>query len=126
MSYYALRPDAFRFLRTLAVDPSFDWMTWASSDEAQHLRNPAALATATTEQLVKLMTWVVRSDRFSEGSFEGAYESGVLRAIIDRCVELAGPGRATMNEDEKLDVLRRVAKGFDQHDLDAIMQHFTN
>jgi taurine dehydrogenase small subunit len=31
-----------------------------------------------------------------------------------------------VGETEKLDVLRRVARGFDQHDLDAIMEHFTN
>src|SRR4051794_24515432 len=31
-----------------------------------------------------------------------------------------------MNDDGKVDVLRRIAKGFDQHDLDAIMEHFTD
>jgi len=31
-----------------------------------------------------------------------------------------------VNDAEKLEVLRRVAQGFDQHDLDAIMEHFTD
>ena len=31
-----------------------------------------------------------------------------------------------MSDEQKLDVLRRVARGFDQHDLDAIMEHFTD
>jgi taurine dehydrogenase small subunit len=31
-----------------------------------------------------------------------------------------------VNDEAKLEILRRVAKGFDQHDLDAIMEHFTD
>lgn len=89
MPYYVFSSAAREFLATLVVDPSVDWPAWASTEEAQHLREPAAIAAATPEQLVKLMTWIVRSDRFSEGSIAGAYESGVLRAIIARAAQLA-------------------------------------
>lgn len=86
---------AREFLATLVVDPSVDWPAWASTAEAQRLRDVAAVADATPEQLVKLMTWIVRSDRFVEGSIEGAYESGVLGAIIARAAELAKERDAT-------------------------------
>jgi Family of unknown function (DUF6508) len=89
MPYYVFSSAAREFLTTLVVDPAVDWPAWASTEEAQRLRDAAALAGATPEQLVKLMTWIVRSDRFSEGSIAGAYESGVLRAIISRAADLA-------------------------------------
>jgi ketosteroid isomerase-like protein len=31
-----------------------------------------------------------------------------------------------MDRDERLDVLRAIARGFDEHDLDAIMEHFSD
>jgi hypothetical protein len=89
MPYYMFSSSAREFLATLVVDPSVDWPAWASTEEAGRLREPAAIATASPELLVKLMTWIVRSDRFSEGSIAGAYESGVLRAIIARAARLA-------------------------------------
>lgn len=95
MPYYVFSSAAREFLATLVVDPSVDWPAWASTAEAQRLRDVAAVADATPEQLVKLMTWIVRSDRFVEGSIEGAYESGVLGAIIARAAELAKERDAT-------------------------------
>ena len=47
-----------------------------------------ALATATPDELRKLLTAIVRSDRFTEGSFAGAYESGLLLAIARRAAKL--------------------------------------
>jgi Family of unknown function (DUF6508) len=88
MPYFVFSSAAREFLAALVVDPSVDWPQWAETYEAKRLRDPAAVAGATPNQLVKLMTWVVRSDRFVEGSLEGAYESGLLRAIIDRCAML--------------------------------------
>ncbi len=63
----------------------FDWGTWLQTPEGQALRDdPDALAAATPDQLAMLLTAVIRSDRFVEGSIEGAYESGLLLRIARR------------------------------------------
>jgi len=43
-----------------------------------------------TGAAVSLLTTIIRGDRFSEGELAGAYESGMLRAIVRRAAELAG------------------------------------
>ena len=63
----------------------FDWPTWLASDDGRALRDdPSAIATATPDQLGWLLTAIVRSDRFTEGSIAGAFESGLLAAISRR------------------------------------------
>ena len=67
----------------------FDWMTWMQGDEGQALRDrPDALATATPEQLARLVTAIIRSDQFVEGSIVGAFESGLLTRIAKRAAAL--------------------------------------
>ncbi len=71
------------------VIAGFDWMTWMQGDEGQALRDrPDALATATPEQLARLVTAIIRSDRFVEGSIVGAFESGLLTRIAKRAAAL--------------------------------------
>ena len=50
--------------------------------------DPEAVAAATPEQLAWLLTAIVRSDRFVEGSIEGAFESGLLARIARRAAAL--------------------------------------
>jgi hypothetical protein len=50
---------------------------------------PAAVATASEDDLGRLLTAIVRSDRFNEGSLAGAWESGMLTAIVRRAGVLA-------------------------------------
>jgi hypothetical protein len=67
----------------------FDWRSWLETDEGRALRDrPEALASATPEQLGKLLTAIVRSDRFVEGSIAGAFESGLLARIARRATAL--------------------------------------
>ena len=69
----------------------FDWMTWLRTDEGQALRDDAdAVTTATPDQLAKLLTAIIRSDRFVEGSMAGAFESGLLARIARRAAALLG------------------------------------
>jgi hypothetical protein len=69
----------------------FDWPAWASSPEGQRLLgHPEAVASATAEDLGKLLTTYVRSERFGDGSLEAAFESGMLTAIARRASVLAG------------------------------------
>jgi hypothetical protein len=63
----------------------FDWKSWKVGGEAgELLNNSETLARATPEQLAKLLTVLVRQDRFVEGSLAQAFDSGFLVAIVRR------------------------------------------
>ena len=92
MPWYALSPEAEAFLADLGgwITP-FDWRTWASTPEGQALLgHPDAVASASAEDLQKLLTLYVRSERFGEGTLENAFTSGMLTAIMRRAGVLAG------------------------------------
>ncbi len=69
---------------------SFDWAAWKQSPEAISLRDDrAALAAAAPEQLRKLLTTLMRQERFCEGTLAEAAASGLLAAIGARAGRLA-------------------------------------
>lgn len=68
----------------------FDWSTWIATPHGRALAaDPHAIDGAPPGDLLRLLTTLVRSDRFSEGSLAQAFESGVLTAIIRRARDLA-------------------------------------
>lgn len=69
------------------VLPGFDWPEWIGTAEAQALRD--APSTAGAEDLARLLTAVIRQDRFAEGALLDAFESGLMLAIIRRAAALA-------------------------------------
>ena len=89
---YSSEVDAFQELvyEDGWVRGDFAWPTWTDSEEARALRDdPATLAAATPDQLAKLLTVVIRQDRFVEGTLASAFESGLLLAIVERAAALA-------------------------------------
>lgn len=67
----------------------FDWMEWSRGSEAKILmRDQASLADATVDQIAKVLTTIVRSDRFSEGALAGYFKEGVLLALAERAEAL--------------------------------------
>jgi hypothetical protein len=93
MPWFEPSPRADAFLAAVRangwIEP-FDWMAWAETEEGRSLRaDRAALAKATTHQLQRLLTTVVRADRFSEGTLEWAFQSGLMAAIARRAGILA-------------------------------------
>jgi hypothetical protein len=67
----------------------FDWMTWLGTPEGQRLSAaPDAIVGADPDQLAKLLTAIVRSERFGDGQLEGALKSGLLLAIARRAAAL--------------------------------------
>lgn len=71
------------------VRPDFDWGEWAATPEAQRLRDDrGALAQATVPDLARLLTVVIRSDRFVEGTLDWAIESGLVTAVLRRIAQL--------------------------------------
>jgi hypothetical protein len=75
----------------------FDWATWAQGVEGQKLlRDPRHIKTATPDQLEKVLTILIRRERFSAGTLNNALESGLLLAIARRAealVEMGGTRR---------------------------------
>ena len=68
----------------------FEWADWKDSAEATLLRDdPSALKNATLEQLIRLLTVVIRQDRFVEGALGNVFESGLLGGILRRAAVLA-------------------------------------
>lgn len=87
---YSDDADAFRgMLGEHGWIEVFDWRAWLDTPRGHALANDrGALAGASGEELRRLLTAIVRSDRFSEGSFAGAFESGLLLAIARRAAAL--------------------------------------
>lgn len=59
----------------------FPWPAWGG---LARYRTPDAIATAPIADIPRLVTAIVRSERFSDGSLEGAIEAGLLAAIVER------------------------------------------
>ncbi len=92
--YYSFSEDAYRFIDVCYemkwVNLSFDWGAWKESPEALQLRDdPPALESATLEQLQKLLTVLIRQDRFVEGALATGFESGLLVRILRRVAVFA-------------------------------------
>jgi hypothetical protein len=65
--------------------PDFDWQKWSSTAEAQKLCSGGQELTHTScAELSRLITLIVRSGRFVEGTLEEAAQSGLLAAITSR------------------------------------------
>ena len=66
-----------------------DWMEWSRGPEAKRLlRDQASLAGATVDQIAKVLTTIVRSDRFSEGALAEYFKEGMLLALAERAEAL--------------------------------------
>jgi hypothetical protein len=94
MPWYELSATAEAFLRAVGeggwLMPTFPWPTWAPTPEAIALRTDRdALAVATPEPLGKLLTMLIRENRFVEGALGDSFESGLMAAIARRAQVLA-------------------------------------
>lgn len=92
MPYYLLGSHAEEFVRSaheLGWVMDFDWMAWAQTDEGRALLDGGdALVDAAPDELVRVLTTVIRSERFGEGELAAAFESGLLIAVLRRVVAL--------------------------------------
>ena len=60
------------------------------------LGDPTRVASASADDLARLLTTLVRGDRFADGTLAHAHESGLLRAIARRAeVLLRAHGEAS-------------------------------
>ena len=99
MPYFERSPQVEAF--TTAVGESgllqvgFAWPDWAPTPEAVALRTDRdALALATPDQIGKLLTMLIREDRFVEGALGTSFDTGLMVAIARRAKVLS-EGTAT-------------------------------
>lgn len=68
----------------------FDWPKWQGTDECKSLLfDRAILAHADEQQLARLLTAIIRKDRFAEGTLVEMFENGLLLAVSERAAQLA-------------------------------------
>ena len=98
LGWFELGPTAEAFRAAVArggwISFGFDWQAWLGTDEGRAFRErPESVDRATVRQLEQLVTAIVRSDRFVEGSLAGAFESGLLARIARRAATLLDADR---------------------------------
>ncbi len=70
---------------------SVGWMDWAGTERGRSLMvDPAAVASASPDELVCIVTATIRGERFADGTIEAAVEHGVLLAAARRAAALLG------------------------------------
>jgi hypothetical protein len=97
VGYYAMSDEALVFyeeMYALGWVRPFDWMAWTNTAAGARLpHDPSAIAEAGAEDLWKVMTTIVRADRFSEGELGSAYDRGILLALAQRARALVSDER---------------------------------
>jgi hypothetical protein len=97
LGWYEYEPEVDRFeadMYAAKLVRPVDWMRWSGTPEAQRLiADPAAIVNASHDDLIYLLTTILRGERFSDGEIAGAYERGTLLAIAQRAQVLLGDER---------------------------------
>jgi hypothetical protein len=80
---YAIYSDAVERLRSAlgALTVPFAWPQW---DGITRYRTGRGMAAAPVADAVRMVTAVIRSERFTDGSIAGAIEDGTLPAALER------------------------------------------
>jgi hypothetical protein len=96
MPYADYTAEVGRFLETAYGNGwiiSFNWSEWSRSDEArQLLRSEDGIERASLDQLRRLVTCILRQDRFVEGTLLRAFEDGIIPRIVERAAVLLDEG----------------------------------
>ena len=92
MPFMTWSADVERFVdevdRNGLVRP-FDWMAWADTPLGHELiTNADVITTASAADLVRVLTTIIRAERFGEGHIEAAFERGIVQACALRAREL--------------------------------------
>ncbi|OYW43868.1 hypothetical protein B7Z28_00520, partial [Candidatus Saccharibacteria bacterium 32-45-3] len=93
MSYASPDPLVDKFLEVWydkhLVIP-FDWSEWDEGREWYASTDASKYDSLDTETALKLLTAVIRNDRFNEGALMYAFESGAFPKIVNKLVSLRG------------------------------------
>jgi hypothetical protein len=83
--------DVLRVCYDAGIVFAFDWPSWAR--RARRYLEPGGLERARLETCRKILTIVVRQDRFVDGALADAIATGLLARIVRRIADLTGRGR---------------------------------
>lgn len=93
MSYASPDPLVYEFSKTWyekeLVIP-FDWSEWQEGRDWYASTDDSKYDSLDSETALKLLTAVMRNDRFNEGALMSAFESGDFPKIINKFVSLRG------------------------------------
>lgn len=97
-------PELDEFVRVAYDDgwvlTGFDWPTWKETPEAAQLHGSSVMiANATVMQLARIMTTLIRQDRFAEGTLRSAWETGLLHRVLTRIAQLSREKSAIVQSD---------------------------
>jgi hypothetical protein len=85
MPYPVYRPAVEALRSAIGGTPliiPFAWPDW--SDLPRYRDDPAGLASAPVADALRMVIAILRSERFTDGSIEGALQSGLLQAALGR------------------------------------------
>jgi hypothetical protein len=93
--YFVLSPEAESFFAEVGrggwIIAGFDWKAWNVTPEAVGLRRGDGFARAMPIALARVLTALVRANRFVDGTLAEAHETGLLRRIVARAASLTHP-----------------------------------
>lgn len=86
----SLISDFVKFMYDKKLVPDFDWGQWTKGREWYLQAGEDKFNSLDTEMALKLLTAVMRNDRFNDGALVHAFESGDFPKIINKLVDLKG------------------------------------
>lgn len=98
MPYPVYPEDVLEFYR-LAGQPCWSDYDYVPTEAGRMLQDDAFIRRATLAEIVTMLTYCVRSERFSDGHWAAVLESGRIVAILKR-LRAVGAGTDAIGEDE--------------------------
>lgn len=98
MPWFHFSDPAAAFVTAIARDDVAAHYLRPVDDEARStamhmIEHPPAIANASVEQIGWILTYLLRADRFVEGSLAQAFDKGLMRAIAQRAAILGNVER---------------------------------
>ena len=87
MPWVDYAPDVLKFFQ-VASQPCFLDVDYVSKNPGAWLETPGFIQTATFEQLITLLTFCNRIERFHDGAWRDFLERGIIQNILRRMAEL--------------------------------------
>ena len=91
MCYPSYDPLVIKLLGALCdvnAQPIFDWMSWYGS---RRYNDAESIAHAPLADVLRVITTIIRGERFCDGTIDGALKSGVLLAAANRVALAISP-----------------------------------
>lgn len=85
---YPLIQDFVTFMYENKLVIPFDWVYWQEGRDWFALEDDSKYASLDVETILKLLTAIIRNDRFNEGALVSAFEDGSFPKIIQKLITI--------------------------------------